>query len=202
MNEIKEILENFQNIVENKNLELLSKEYSIISKEKLSILVSECLVEDITTIISLKNGQFNSRYIDMIIRNMSEQVIEYCYIMKNPDILNEYFGENINTEIEEDANLLSKLKETGSARFNDGKRKNVYAMAKEIDEVKSTEDRIALYEIFGLKAEMEHNSYFQQIINIVGEIENEELQNNSIDSILIDNIIYVFLKYYNSLDNK
>lgn len=161
-------LELYRNFVDNakeKNVKILldfkntGKEFA--TQEMLSLWVSNCLIEDIDTIHRLKDSGFSNRYIDAIIRNMCEQVIEYLYIMKHQELIPIYSGENLKEKYDEQEDLFKVFKQTGQARF--GKRKSVKEMAVDIGEYKSNDDKISLYDIFSIKAELEHNSYFHQI---------------------------------------
>lgn len=165
------------------------------TQETLSLWVSNCLIEDIDTIQHLKDSGFSNRYIDAIIRNMCEQVIEYLYIMKHQELIPIYFGRNLKEEFDEQEDLFEIIKQTGQARF--GNRKSVKEMAKDIGECISDGDKISLYDIFSIKAELEHNSYFHEIFDIVGEIEDEEdEETESLDYMFMFFILRAFLDVY------
>lgn len=199
-------LELYRNFVDNakeKNVKILldfkntGKEFA--TQEMLSLWVSNCLIEDIDTIHRLKDSGFSNRYIDAIIRNMCEQVIEYLYIMKHQELIPIYFGENLKEKYDEQEDLFKVFKQTGQARF--GKRKSVKEMAVDIGEYKSNDDKISLYDIFSIKAELEHNSYFHQIFDIIDKIEDSENESEEVDSLDYMFLIYIltaFLDvYYN-----
>lgn len=166
----------FKEDVKDKNnitlADLKMKKIEFVSKEMLFLLISECIVEDIDTFLFLKENNFCQRYTDAILRNMSEQVIEYLYIMEHKELIPVYLGVNLNEELDEKENLFVGLKKTGQARF--GERTPVKKMAKTIGEDESTDDKIALYDIFSLKAEMEHNSYFNHIFELLEILEERE----------------------------
>lgn len=169
------------------------------TQEVLSLWVSECLIEDIDTIQHLKENGFSNRYTDAIIRNMCEQVIEYLYIMKHQELIQIYFGKNIKVKYDEQGELFKAFKQTGQARF--GKRKSVKDMAADIGEWKSDDDKISLYDIFSIKAELEHNSYFHQIFDIIGEVEdgeNESEEADNLDYLFLTFILTAFLDIYYS----
>lgn len=159
------------------------KEISFASKEMLSFIVCECLIEDMTIIDELKENGHSRRYVDSIIRNMCEQVIEYKYIMKYQDLLKEYFGQNL-SENWEGTNLFKGLKRTGEARFKD--RKTVAEMARSIDEYKSNDEKSSLYDIYSLKAEYEHHSYFHYLFELINKNDGDETA---------DDLDYVFMIY-------
>ena len=163
------------------------------TQEMLSLWVSESLIEDIDTIQHLKENGFSNRYIDAIIRNMCEQVIEYRYIMKHQKLIPIYFGNNIKAKYDEQGELFKAIKQTGQARF--GKRKSVKEMAVDIGEWKSDDDKISLYDIFSIKAELEHNSYFHQIFDIIGEMEDGENEREEVDSLDYMFLIYILIAF-------
>lgn len=196
-----EFLELYQNFVDNakeKNDKIIldfkntGKEFA--SKEILSLLISECLIEDIGTIQHLKDNSFSNRYVDAIIRNMCEQVIEYRYIMNHQELIHIYFGKDLKEEFDEQKDLFAALKQTGQARF--GKRKSVKEMAKDIREEKSSDEKVALYDIYSIKAELEHNSYFHHIFDLIGEIEDDEKKEDNSDYMFMYYILNAFLDVY------
>ena len=134
------------------------------SKEMLSFIVSECLMEDVETIYKLERDGASRRYIDFIIRNMTEQVIEYLYIMKYPQMIGEYFGNNLSDDWN-GTNLFKGMKRTGRKRFK--KRPEVSVMAHDIGEKTSCGGNTSLYDIYSLKSEMEHHSYFNHSLDVV-----------------------------------
>lgn len=175
---------------------LVNSQLSFDSKEMLSFVVSECLMEDIETIYKLENNGFSNRYIDFTIRNMSEQVIEYLYIMKNPRLIKEYFGERLNDDWD-GKNLFDGMKITGAARFK--KRESVSAMAKAVDEKVSDDDKIALYEIFSLKAELEHHSYFHHMLDVMCNLGDRIESKDDLDYIFLIYILSAFIKVYDTI---
>lgn len=172
----------------------------IATKENLSISTSECLCEDIQMVINLQEKKYSNRYIDSIIRNMCEQIIEYKYIIKNQSLIGEYFGKNLSEdedkECEDTKKMFSRLKQTGQARFSSN-RESVSKMAEDINEKVSTDEKIALYDIFSLKAELEHNSYFNSVFEIIDQIEEQENDSHhNLDITFICFIIGAFKETY------
>lgn len=161
---------------------------SMASKEGLSLLVSECLLEDAEAVQKFKTHKYKNRYTDAIIRNMCEQVIEYLFILKNPNRIPEYFGENLKEEYDENADSIELFKQFGKARFKS--KSNIAAMAEAIGERSSTDDKLSLYDIFSIKAELEHNSYFHSIYDVVGEIEDGKAAQKD-----VDDMDYLFMSY-------
>ena len=189
-----ELYKEFTEIIEEKNGGLIStiqeSDFKFASKEMLSLLVSECLKEDIDTILSFKSANYSNRYVDAIIRNVCEQVIEYIYTIKNQELIEIYFGSNMEENFEENKGLFESLKQTGQARF--GKRASVKRMATDIGESVSNDEKISLYDIFSLKAELEHNSYFHHIFDLFDFIAEDISVDQLGDT---DDLDYIYLIY-------
>lgn len=190
----KEFLQTYQSFVEatnNKNyitLENLKNEkINFVSKDMFSLFISTCLIEDIDTFLFLKDNNFSGRYTDAILRNVCEQVIEYLYILKHEELIPVYLGSNLSEEVDESEDLFTALKKTGKARF--GKRKSVKEMAVDIGEGKSSNEKISLYDIFSLKAELEHNSYFHHILEPADKVEGDINESDEVDD------DYLYLSY-------
>ena len=121
-NEIKESV-----ICRNKELKkIIEKSENLASKEMLSLVVSKNIIEDVEMVLKLKKIRMLSRYSNMIIRNMCEQVIEYVYFMKNEELIKQYFGLNIKEDNEE-GELFERLRQFGGGRFD--KKRNIKQMA-------------------------------------------------------------------------
>ena len=80
------------------------------------------------------NGKFCTKNGNLIIRNMVEQLIEFLYLLKHTELINEYFGENISQKLSEEVLDLSKTLE--KLCFVN-KRKTVTEMSKNIEQHKS-----------------------------------------------------------------
>lgn len=185
----------FEGEVEKKNTEIEKKfsasQIEFVSKEMLSYIVAECLMEDIEMISELKDKGFSKRYKDSIIRNMCEQIIQYLYIIKHQELIKEYFGEKIKKEWN-GTNVFNGLKRTGGNRFE--ARKSVSEMASDIGEKKSDNDKIALYDIYSVKAELEHNSYFYHLLNEIGKLIDEN-DKDYVELKDIEDIDYLYLVF-------
>lgn len=209
-------LENIKRYIKDINTKLnmmikgKGKSNIIATPEFYSIKVSESLLEDVDAIYCLKKNKFSNRYIDSIIRNMAEQVIEYKYIIDNePELISIYFGKNMDVESTDKEtsikDILEKLKESGKARYGNGQRKSVSSMASEIVEKESveTEDniKVSLYDIFSYEAEMEHNSYFNSVINEdIAKVEGiDSGYFNVLTNMFLDSIFKSFFETYNNV---
>lgn len=159
-----ELLEAVKKEVTATNLQLLKslqgKEDIFNTTAYIKILFSDTLLEDVDFLNTL-SGQpiFKVRYAQMILRDMLEQVIEFIFLMKHPDMIPQYLGDNINSNAPFGSNPVNELQKMASGRYADG-RKTVSEMAKDINEKKSSPGRPALYEIYRLLSEECHNSYF------------------------------------------
>ncbi|MEK3965475.1 hypothetical protein [Paenibacillus sp. FSL H7-0323] len=196
-----ELYEIFAENIRTSNVMFNASNPVMVSIETLSILVSECLVEDIKYVIKFKKLDYPKRYVDALIRNMCEQTIEYIYVMRNQHLLDEYFGKNLPEDCEEigaGPEVFEFFRQTGGARFNSVTRISVRKMAMSIEEVDTTDEKISLYTIFANKAELEHNSYFNHIFDIIDEI--EDFKSQDLDDIFVAHIINAFLEVYNSVD--
>lgn len=148
----------------------------------------------------MKAVKYSCRYIDIFIRNICEQVIEYSYIIKHDELIKKYFGDDITwddmDESQESENLINSLKKYGGSRF--GERPSVSKMAKDIEEKESDNDKISLYDIYILESDNMHNSYFKHIFEIIDEIEDVEEQQD-IDYIFMIYILTDFINIYDSI---
>lgn len=160
----KEILDALTAEISNNNAKLLEtlegKTEILNTVEFIKILYSDNLLEDIELINKMSGNElFKLRHANIIMRDMLEQVIEFIYLMKHPEIISEYFGANVDTSKISSNNPLKGMHKLGNERFVSG-RKTVSAMAQEINEKKSNTNQLALYELYQLLSEECHNSYF------------------------------------------
>lgn len=213
-NEYLELKKELEDNIEERNQLLLSKmtlggKKKLFSKEFLSILHSECLLSDLDYIESIASQNVSSRYINLVVRNICEQVIEYKYLIQNPDKIGNYFGEDApisdsdTSESEENSStgeLIDRFKKcVGKKRYGNSIRPRVYDMAKTVDETDSTEEKMSLYDIYCISSELVHSSYFHAGLELIGEIENEEDDNNELLKIFLIYLITAFLDTYNDV---
>ena len=195
-----ELYNDFAKRAEKKNkgirIRFMDSQVVFSSKEMISFVVSECLMEDVETIYKLKTEGFSDRYTDCIIRNMCEQVIEYIYIMKHSELIPEYFGENIKDEWN-GTNFFKGLKRTGGARFKE--RKSVSEMSVDIGEKTSDDEKVSLYDIYSLKAEFEHHSYFHHMLNTLCYVNDKNESAEEMDYMYLIYILVAFIKTYDTV---
>lgn len=125
-------------------------------------------------------------------------------------MLDDYLGENQKEYDVSNLNamnidaLFKVLKSSGADRFN-SKRDKIFNMAKAISEVNYKSDlpnnsHIGLYSIFSYTAELEHNSYYNALLNFTESDEQSTLDNDSnADELFIQSIVTKFINYYNKV---
>ncbi|MTI86127.1 MAG: hypothetical protein FH756_20095 [Firmicutes bacterium] len=181
-------------------LQKLKKEKSILNTfEFIKISFSTNLLEDINFLNMLSGKDiFKIRHANIIIRDLLEQVIEFIYIAKNPETINDYMGTNINIdELDSQSNLVKGLLNFGKKRYTNG-RKSISKMADDINQKINTDENLSLYDMYRILSEQCHNSYFNAILDEVGECETGEsdraLTEEQVTYIVL--IINHFLKAY------
>lgn len=150
---------------------LQGKEEILNTVEFIKISFSGSLLEDIEFLNSLSgNPIFKIRHAYMVLRDMLEQVIEFIFLMKHPDMIPDYLGLNIDDNSEKSFDPIKEIHKIGSKRFKDG-RKSVSAMAKDIGEKESSLNRMTLYDMYQLLSEACHNSYFFAGLDVIETVE-------------------------------
>lgn len=112
---------------------------------------------------------FSRRHGNLIIRDMLEQLIEFLYLQKNPNLTNEYLGLKIDLEaLERKTSIVKKEEMFGDKRFlND--RPSVSEMAKGIEEKNTADGRLTLYKLYKILSERCHNSYFSSFLDDINK---------------------------------
>lgn len=130
------------------------------------------LLEDIFFLIDL-DGQMNFciRNGNLIIRNMLEQLIEFLYLLRHQELIEEYFGEKMKEPILVDVAQLSK--ELGKLRFESG-RKTIKEMTEDINQFKNSSGEMTLYDLYIMLSETCHNSYFISWLETVEGIRSDK----------------------------
>lgn len=171
---------NLKNEIAQKNKEFLSvlqeSDNILHTKEYLKIAFSEDLLNDVDFLTTLSgNDKFKTRYADLIIRNLIEQVIEFIYLLKNPEKIPDFIGSNYNDENfsinynggKLSDNYIESFRRFGSLRYSKG-RPSISKMADNINEKRSHSDTISLYELYVLFSEDCHNSYYFSTLTALG----------------------------------
>lgn len=177
---------------------LQGKEEVLNTVESIKIRFSERLLEDIEFLNSLSgNPIFKIRYANIVLRDTLEQVIEFVFLMKHPNMISDYLGLNIDDDSEKSFDPIKGIHKIGSERFKDG-RKSVSAMAKDIGEKESSSNRMTLYYMYRLLSEVCHNSYFFADLDVIETVETGKefvaLSKTQIQYLMI--IIESFMEIY------
>lgn len=110
------------------------------------------------------NDVFYHRHADLIMRNMIEQLIEFLYVSKNEELINEYLGLSINLNELSKKSVVESEKSFGGERFTE-KRTSIAKMAKDLGEYNVTKGTMTLYDVYAILSEKCHNSYFSSLID-------------------------------------
>lgn len=141
----------------------------------LSYVIMTGVAEDVEEVLNLLEKDSKPRYQNFIIRNITEHVIEYMYLMDNKELIPEYFGSEAETEVEESAdmnNISKAYKNFGQNRYAT-KRASVNSMAKAIGEKYATDGVPGLYDVFSIISENCHNSYLYAVVDELSESETQ-----------------------------
>lgn len=120
-----------------------------------------------------EDASFPRRYGNLIIRNMLEQLIEFLYILKNPQLAEEYLGLTINLEeLNRKPSVAKKEELFGEKRYNQGLdgRPSVANMAAAIGEKNSGNRNLTLYKLYKILSEYCHNAYFSSLLDDVNKV--------------------------------
>lgn len=203
ISELKEVYENYNKLIVQKYSSLLRKSTGdLATKENMSILLSQYILEDCEYIIKLICKGVKKRYIYNIIRTMCESIIEYKYFIKYENLISQYFGSEISyiDESSTDESNLYIYKEYGQKRFAcfNGK-KNIFNMAKDIEEIENTDKELSLYYIFSMMSENIHNAYFNAVLDDMAESDGKDVK---IDEEFVTTLVITLLnKFYETYNN-
>lgn len=152
---------------------VLEREGNILfSTEYIKFSFSKHLLEDINFLTTLSGREmFKPRHAYVILRDMIEQVIEFIYLMKHPELIAEFMGDKIDISKISMSSPIKSTHRLGSERYSGG-RKSVSEMAKDIGEKNPSEKQPALYDIYQLLSEECHNSYFFSNLDNLSGTEN------------------------------
>lgn len=120
-----------------------------------------------------EDNAFSRRYGNLIIRDMLEQLIEFLYLLKNPQLAEEYLGLTIDFEaLNRKKSVVKKEELFGEKRYNkemDG-RPSVSDMAEAIGEKCSSNGNLTLYKLYKILSERCHNAYFSSLLDDVNKV--------------------------------
>ena len=141
----------------------------------LSYVILAGIADDVEEVLNLLSKESKPRYQNFIIRNITEHVIEYMYLMEHKELIPEYFGSEAELDVEESAdmnNISKAYKNFGQNRYA-SKRASVNSMAKAIGEKYATDGVPGLYDVFSIISENCHNSYLYAVIDEMSESETQ-----------------------------
>ncbi|MBE6095232.1 MAG: hypothetical protein E7199_07170 [Schwartzia succinivorans] len=178
---VEEILYSFELEMNNRDMSTECIE-DICSIDFIKATFVEKILNDLRFLVSIqKCREFKIRYENILLRSIVEQIIKFAYMVKHPDIISDFVGMKIDTDSqgfectddEQPSQILYKLKQLGQLR---GKMIDVSAMAIKIGEKDSDhrEDRLSLYDIYGLLSDEMHNSYYKSILDDAEELDDPE----------------------------
>ena len=111
----------------------------------------------------------SQRYGNLIIRDMLEQLIEFLYLQKKPERVNEYLGLTIDLEaLGRKTSIIEKEKLFGDKRYLNV-RPSVSEMAREIEEKNAGDGKLTLYKLYQIFSERCHNSYFSAFLDDINK---------------------------------
>ena len=178
-------------------LEKISNEEKQESELFLSYVIMQGVAEDLEEFLELLSANSKPRYQHFIIRNITEHVIEYMYLMNNKELIAEYFGSEVEIDLDADVDMKhisEEYKNLGQNRYT-SKRMSVNAMAVAIGEKHSEDGIPGLYDIFSIISENCHNSYFHAVID---EMADDEMQ-NKVFSLWIMTLVLVKLLEFDKM---
>jgi len=193
--------------IENNNNELIKKirnNPTLDSVECLSIHFSSCLCEDIEFVLELMEKNYSDRYVYSVIRNICEQIIEYKYLCKHNKYIKEYYGDKIHDKYLKKTTDVKKLKALmGDDRYSI--KRNIREWAKDLDEDNESDsdvnDDMSLYTIYQLSSTEYHQSYFNEIVDLISEVEKEQEDDRELVFIMLIFLLMKFMDSYNNCVN-
>ena len=154
---------------------------------------SMCLKEDIR---GLQVNLYKERYFLAILRNMIEQIIECSYLLKHPETIHDYLGDD---KFEENEDLMKSFKQFRSKRGREGcQKKSIRDMCEDIETGEKAEH--PFYDMYSWLSENEHNTYYVHLIEDVEGVDmgseyNENLYNYLIGVQMLDICLHKLVDY-------
>ena len=160
-------------------------------------------IEDVWLLNDLKmDNSCYKRTVYLILRNMLEQLIEFIYLQKNPQYIEEYLGEQVDTVpfFDELHDIVKMSRALGKQRYISN-RPLISSMAKSIGEYDSETGSLSLYDLYIVLSETCHNSYYMSLIdeyNSANKADNAGPTSSDQKNILVFMINVVLQKYNNN----
>ncbi len=185
-----EYMDNLQNKVEYYHKLLINnpKKIDLDSPIFIKFIFSSMLLEDLEFLSTLEK----KRYIDITLRNTLEQAIEFIYLIKYPEKINDYLGLNTE-EISTNRCPEKEFHKLASKRYKKN-RLSVSKMVNAINKISSVDCTI-LYGMYIILSEKSHNSYYFEILNDIGNFEFSIQDNSLLENNILDIIIQKFLYF-------
>lgn len=211
-----DIMQAFEDKIHDTNMALLDeikKEENLLSSvQNIKISFSEKILEDLVFLVSVeKNVSYKKRYGNILLRSISEQIIECIYLLKHPEEIDGYLGMDINLDSlnsiimknESKNSILLRKKKLGELRYKTGGRKCVKRMADAIKESSSEGEnaRLSLYDIYQILSDKMHNAYYKSILDEVAQIEKPAEYSERFDFfqiMLLNMMLEAFWEAYSS----
>ena len=152
------------------NIAVQEHEHAIDDQKQLTLFrmnYIKCFTDDVSFLNDLSgNPSFHVRYANLILRNMVEQLIEFLYISKHTELVDEYLGSKISTNnSSKKKSIVTALRRFGDYRFTN-RRAEVSKMAADIKEKYSKkENPLTLYNMYSILSDRCHNSYFSSLLD-------------------------------------
>lgn len=191
---MKQLIGGYLEVLECINQEALEKYEKSEFKDKKMFITSsfaENLLTDLKLIINLYNT-YEVRHIASIFKTSIEHIMLYGYLIKYPSEIDKYLGGNIKEHIlKEDDDLVKEFKKNiGQYRF---RREKIKGIARDIEEDKSIENKMCVYDAYRMLCDYAHDGYFMQILHQVGQNEvgeEQEKQNHELDLFILTGLNY------------
>lgn len=177
-----------------KKIQNLTNDEKQESEEFLSYVIMRGITDDLKEFLHLLSIKGKPRYQNFIIRNITEHVIEYMYLMTNKQLIPEYFGKAMQIDLEEDIdmeNIAQAYRNLGKNRY-EHKRSSVIEMCKSVSEDCAKDGIPCLYDVFSIVSENCHNSYFQEVID---EWSSDEIESNVFNLWLVSLVLVKLLEF-------
>ncbi len=181
-------------------LEEMPEDEKQANETLLSYVIMKGVSEDLEEFLELLSEDSKPRYQHFIIRNITEHIIEYMYLMNHKELIPEYFGEKAEIDVEAEVDMRhisEEYKNLGQNRYSD-KRMSVNAMAVAIGEKHSEDGVPGLYDIFSIISENCHNSYFHAVID---EMADDQMQNKVFSLWIMTLVLVKLLEFEHTVNN-
>jgi len=170
-------------------------------------LLRMCFIHNFAEDIWLLNDlQANSsayrRTIYLVLRNMVEQLIEFLYLQKNTQYIDEYLGLKIDyNSFVNEQNITKMAKLFGQKRYKNTRPK-IIDMAQDIRGDIPLNDYLDLYDLYSILSESCHNSYYESLLNDYDNAvqNNKDFGPSNNQKLIVRILINLVLQEFPSID--